>query len=62
MADQAEQHAESVPLIRRGTCSACGGSAAELWFRSDWWHNEPAICNGRWEGRFVARIDGSPDA
>lgn len=43
-----------VPMIRKGVCSECGGTADELWHRTDWWHNAATDCHGRKTGRFVA--------
>jgi hypothetical protein len=50
---------ESVPMLRKGTCSICAGSADELWFHSDWWHNDATDCLGRKTGRFVALNDNT---
>lgn len=43
-----------VPIIRYGTCSVCNGPADELWYHTDWWHNQSTDCDGRKTGKFIA--------
>lgn len=44
---------EDEPMIRKGTCSECGGLAEELWYRTDWWHRDATDCAGRKIGEFI---------